>query len=77
MLRISTATAAALVGLVLAGGPALAQSADDAFGVWLNPENQSNIEFYKCGDGLCAKITKGEKCNLARGFNCSCDNPRA
>ena len=58
MLRISTATAVVLSALVLAGGPASAQSADDAFGVWLNPENQSNVEFYKCGDGLCAKVTK-------------------
>ena len=30
----------------------------DAFGVWLNPENQSNVEFYRCGEGLCAKVTK-------------------
>lgn len=48
----------ALLALALAGGPATAQTAEDAFGVWLNPENQSNVEFYKCGDGLCAKITK-------------------
>ena len=27
--------------------------------LWLNPENDSNIEFYKCGgEGLCAKVTK-------------------
>jgi uncharacterized protein (DUF2147 family) len=58
MLRISIAAGAALLALSLAGGPAGAQAAEDAFGVWLNPENQSNIEFYKCGDGLCAKITK-------------------
>ncbi len=57
MTRISTA-AASLLLLALAGGAASAQTADDAFGVWLNPENKSNVEFYKCGDGLCAKITK-------------------
>ena len=58
MLRISIAAGAALLALSLASGPAAAQAAEDAFGVWLNPENQSNVEFYKCGDGLCAKITK-------------------
>ena len=35
-----------------------AQAAEDAVGVWLNPENQSNVEFYRCGEGLCGKITK-------------------
>jgi uncharacterized protein (DUF2147 family) len=47
-------------GFVLAAAcvPAWAQTADDAFGVWLNPENGSNVEFYRCGDGLCAKLTK-------------------
>jgi uncharacterized protein (DUF2147 family) len=59
MLRTSMATlVAALLALSLASGHAAAQAAEDAFGVWLNPENQSNVEFYKCGDGLCAKITK-------------------
>ncbi len=58
MLRMSVAGAAAVLALRLAGGPADAQAADEAVGVWLNPENQSNIEFYKCGEGLCAKITK-------------------
>jgi uncharacterized protein (DUF2147 family) len=37
---------------------ARAQSADDAFGIWLHPENGSHVEMYKCGDGLCAKIVK-------------------
>ena len=36
---------------------AYAQTAEDAFGVWENPENKSQTEFYKCG-GLCAKIVK-------------------
>ena len=58
MLRISMATAVVLLGLAMASGRASAQAAEDAFGVWLNPENQSNVEFYRCGDGLCAKITK-------------------
>ena len=58
MMHNSIATAAVLLGLAMASDPASAQAAGDAFGVWLNPENQSNVEFYKCGDGLCAKITK-------------------
>jgi uncharacterized protein (DUF2147 family) len=58
MVRKSTTLAAVLLGLSMASGPASAQAAEDAFGVWLNPENQSNVEFYKCGEGLCAKITK-------------------
>ena len=37
---------------------AYAQAAEDAFGVWENPENKSHTEFYKCGDGVCAKIVK-------------------
>ena len=45
MLRISIATAAVLLGLAMASGRASAQAAEDAFGVWLNPENQSNVEF--------------------------------
>jgi uncharacterized protein (DUF2147 family) len=43
---------------LLLGTAAFAQTAEDAFGVWLNPENKSQTEFYKCGDGLCAKIVK-------------------
>ena len=58
MRGIATVAATLLLGLSMAGGPARAQTAEDAFGVWLNPENQSNVEFYKCGEGLCAKITK-------------------
>ena len=58
MLRISIATAAVLLGLAMASGRVSAQAAEDAFGVWLNPENQSNVEFYRCGEGLCAKVTK-------------------
>ena len=58
MLRISMVTVAVLLGLAMASGRASAQAAEDAFGVWLNPENQSNVEFYRCGEGLCAKVTK-------------------
>ena len=58
MLRTSIATVAVLLGLAMASGTASAQAAEDAFGVWLNPENQSNVEFYRCGEGLCAKVTK-------------------
>jgi uncharacterized protein (DUF2147 family) len=58
MTRMASAVATLLLALSLANGRALAQAAADAIGVWLNPENQSNVEFYRCGDGLCAKITK-------------------
>lgn len=52
-------TAVALgAGTLLLCTMAYAQTAEDAFGVWLNPENKSHTEFYKCGDGLCAKIVK-------------------
>jgi uncharacterized protein (DUF2147 family) len=49
--------------LVAAGAMALAtavyaQSADDALGVWENPENKSHTEFYKCGDSVCGRIVK-------------------
>jgi uncharacterized protein (DUF2147 family) len=37
---------------------ALAQTADDAFGVWRHPENGSHVEMYRCGADLCAKIIK-------------------
>jgi uncharacterized protein (DUF2147 family) len=47
-----------MVCLAMTGSKAAAQAAEDAVGVWLNPENQSNVEFYKCGEGLCGKITK-------------------
>ncbi|HWB44856.1 MAG TPA: DUF2147 domain-containing protein [Hyphomicrobiaceae bacterium] len=55
---IRTLVAAAALGLCLPVASARAQSATDALGVWLNPENQSNVEFYKCGGSLCAKIVK-------------------
>jgi uncharacterized protein (DUF2147 family) len=58
MRRIATLAATLLLAAAMARGVAHAQTAEDAFGVWLNPENQSNVEFYRCGEGLCAKITK-------------------
>jgi uncharacterized protein (DUF2147 family) len=58
MLKSMTAVAAGLLALALAGAPASAQKAEDAIGVWLNPENGSNVEFYKCGEGVCGKIVK-------------------
>jgi uncharacterized protein (DUF2147 family) len=57
MARTSVATAA-LLAVALTFGSAWAQTAEDAFGTWLNPDDKSNIELYKCGEGLCAKISK-------------------
>jgi uncharacterized protein (DUF2147 family) len=56
-LRLSQLLWALLASLVLAPS-ASAQKAEDAIGVWLNPENGSNVEFYRCGAGLCGKIVK-------------------
>jgi uncharacterized protein (DUF2147 family) len=47
-----------LLALSLLSPSASAQKAEDAIGVWLNPENGSNVEFYRCGAGLCGKIVK-------------------
>ena len=58
MTRALTTAAAGLLALSLATASASAQKAEDAIGVWLNPDNGSNIEFYKCGDGVCGKIVK-------------------
>ena len=50
---------AVMAGAALAlATAAYAQTADDALGVWENPENKSHTEFYKCGDGVCAKIVR-------------------
>jgi uncharacterized protein (DUF2147 family) len=40
------------------GATAHAQTAEDAFGTWLHPDNGSHIKVYKCGGGLCAKVVK-------------------
>lgn len=50
------AIAASLIAL--AATMAKAQTAEDAFGTWLHPENGSHVQMFKCGDGLCAKIVK-------------------
>ena len=55
---MKTTLAAAFVGAMALATLAQAQTAEDAFGVWENPENKSHTEFYKCGDGVCAKIVK-------------------
>jgi uncharacterized protein (DUF2147 family) len=52
-----TWAAVAATAMVL-GTAVYAQTAEDAFGVWQNPENKSHTQFYKCGDGLCAKVVK-------------------
>ena len=48
----------ALPALLVLSLSASAQKAEEAIGVWLNPENGSNVEFYRCGAGLCGKIVK-------------------
>jgi uncharacterized protein (DUF2147 family) len=57
-MRTMTIAAAGLLALALASGSASAQKAEDAVGTWLNPDNGSNVEFYKCGEGVCGKIVK-------------------
>jgi uncharacterized protein (DUF2147 family) len=37
---------------------ATAQTADDAFGIWLDAATGGSLETYKCGEALCAKIAK-------------------
>lgn len=54
---VALGTAAALA-TGLAADTGMAQTAEDAFGVWRHPENGSHVEMYKCGAGLCAKIVK-------------------
>jgi uncharacterized protein (DUF2147 family) len=50
-----TLLAASAVALAAA---AYAQTAEDALGVWENPENKSHTEFYKCGASVCGKIVR-------------------
>lgn len=59
-MRLSAPLSAAVAALLLTAGAAHAQKAEDAFGVWLNPENGTNIEMYKCAPGLCAKIVSNK-----------------
>jgi uncharacterized protein (DUF2147 family) len=58
MTKFLAASGAGLLALSLATASATAQKAEDAVGVWLNPDNGSNVEFYKCGEGVCGKIVK-------------------
>ena len=37
---------------------AFAQTADDVFGQWTDPDTGGGIEISKCGEALCAKISK-------------------
>ncbi|MCK7473810.1 MAG: DUF2147 domain-containing protein [Rhodopseudomonas palustris] len=53
MLRIGFA-AALLV--TLAGGPAVAQTADTPIGTWLTQAGDAKIKIAKCGATLCGKI---------------------
>lgn len=57
MKRTAFAILAATV-LSVGAGPAQAQTAEDAFGTWRHPDNGSHVDVYKCGEGLCAKISK-------------------
>ena len=53
----SFALAAALaLPLLMSAGAAQAQTAEDAFGLWLDPSNGGHIEAAKCDDKLCAKV---------------------
>ena len=60
--RILGMTAAAALSIAssaaLFSSSALAQTADDAFGLWLDPRTGGHLEVLKCGDRLCAKIAK-------------------
>jgi uncharacterized protein (DUF2147 family) len=52
------ASALALLTIGLHAGIASAQTADDAFGIWQDPNTGGHLEVYKCGEALCAKIAK-------------------
>jgi uncharacterized protein (DUF2147 family) len=49
-----------LLCILAAPSLAMADAADQAFGVWRHPENGSHVEMSQCGDGLCAKIVSVE-----------------
>jgi uncharacterized protein (DUF2147 family) len=52
------AAAAAGTATLALIGIALAQTAEHAFGVWLNTANKATIELYRCGGNLCGKLLK-------------------
>jgi uncharacterized protein (DUF2147 family) len=47
---------AAAFALAVLSDRAMAQSADDVFGIWLEAETGGHLEVLKCGEALCAKI---------------------
>lgn len=49
-------TIAALAGLALAVAAGSA-SAAEPYGTWVRPSTGTQVNFYSCGGGLCAKIT--------------------
>jgi uncharacterized protein (DUF2147 family) len=51
-------TLAAAGAAMAVAGLACAQTAEDALGVWENPENKSHTRFYRCGSGVCGKIVR-------------------
>lgn len=57
-MKIAALSAVTALATQVAAGPVMAQTAEDAFGIWRHPENGSHVEMYKCGAGLCAKIVK-------------------
>lgn len=57
-MRRLTGAGFVLALLLVAAHGLAAQTAEDAFGIWQHPENASNIEIYKCGEKLCARILK-------------------
>lgn len=56
MKRLLGIVAATVLGVL--GGTAFAQTAEDAFGQWADAETGGGIEVVKCGEALCAKISK-------------------
>ena len=57
-MRVSLAFAAVSAVALVLGSALHAQTAEDALGVWQNPENKSHTEFYRCGEGICGKIVR-------------------
>jgi len=47
---------AVIVGVALAAGLAPSARADEPYGTWLRPSTGTQVNFYKCGGKLCAKI---------------------
>ena len=47
---------AGMAAVAVMPASAVAQRAEDAFGVWQHPDNDSVIEIYPCRDRLCGKI---------------------